>query len=139
MALTYHLFISHSWKYGDAYNKLNKLLTGRSYFNYINHSVPSTNPIVGANTDRELSIKISNKVRGCHSVLMMAGVYSTYSQWINKEIEIAQSWNKPIIGIAPWGQERLSSVVQNSSVYIARWNTDSIVQAIRTYSIRPSS
>lgn len=45
-------------------------------------------------------------------VLIMVGVYSTYSKWINIEIELAQSMNKKIIAIEPWGTEKTSTVVK---------------------------
>ena len=41
----------------------------------------------------------------------------------------------PIIGVAPWGQDRLSTVVTSKSVADVRWNTESIVAAIRNYAI----
>lgn len=66
-------------------------------------------------------------------VLIMAGVYSTYSKWINIEIELAKSMNKKIIAIEPWESERTSSVVKTAADKIVKWNTDSIVSAIRGY------
>ena len=63
----------------------------------------------------------------------MAGVYSTYSKWINIEIELAKSMNKKIIAIEPFSSERTSSVVKKAADTIVKWNTDSIVSAIRGY------
>lgn len=40
---------------------------------------------------------------------------------------------KPIIVFAPWGQERIPYELYDYP--IIRWNTDSIVQAIRNYSL----
>ena len=40
MSKTYHLFISHSWTYSDAYEKLLALLNKDAYFSYKNYSVP---------------------------------------------------------------------------------------------------
>ena len=65
--------------------------------------------------------------------LQAAGVYSTYSKWINIEIELAQSMGKKIIAIEPWGAERTSSKVKSAAHSIVRWNTDSIINAIRGY------
>ncbi len=56
-----------------------------------------------------------------------------YGKWINIEIELAKSMNKKIIAIEPWGSERTSAVVKNAADKIVRWNTDSIVSAIRGY------
>lgn len=37
---TYHLFISHSWNYSDAHDRLVKLLTAHPTFTFKNFSVP---------------------------------------------------------------------------------------------------
>lgn len=137
MLNTHNLFISHSWRYSNTYDSLCHLLDSRNYFNYRNYSVPKDDPIHTNGTDKELLYAIHNKIRFCHVVLIMAGVYSSYSKWINKEIIIAnRSFRepKPIIGIKPWGQINTSSVVQNNAVEIVGWNTESIVRAIRTNS-----
>jgi hypothetical protein len=41
---------------------------------------------------------------------------------------------KVIIGVKPWGQERLPIKVQNSSILMVGWNRASIIQAVRDYS-----
>ena len=67
-------------------------------------------------------------------VLIVAGVYATYSKWIDKEIYIAQKEflsPKPIIAIRPWGNERMSTKVTEAADKIVGWNTESVVSAIR--------
>ncbi len=138
MSKTYKIFISHSWEYSDAYKKLCEMLDGKSYFSYNNHSVPKNDPVHTNGTDKELKVAITNKMAGCHIVLIMAGKYSTYSKWIKKEIDIAKngfSNSKPIIGIKPWASSQTSSVVSNNADKIVGWNTDTIVQAIKDYSL----
>jgi len=106
MPSTYNLFISHSWAYSDAYEKLVKFLDEKQYFSYNNHSVPKNDPVHNAPYDSQLYDAIKNRVQGTHVVLIMAGVYSSYSKWIDKEIKIAQKeflTAKPIIAIEPWG------------------------------------
>lgn len=73
------------------------------------------------------------KMQPASCILILAGVYSTYSKWIKMEIELAQSMGKKIIAIEPWGAERTSLKVKNAAHSIVRWNTDSIVNAIRGY------
>ena len=130
---TFHLFISHSWNYSDAHDKLVKLLTAHPDFSFKNFSVPPHNPIIGAQTDKELIEAIENKIRPCSAVLIMAGMYSTYSKWINKEIEIAKRMNKVIIAVKPFGAERISTVVRRAAHAECAWNTNSIIGAIRTH------
>lgn len=131
----YNLFISHSWTYNDTYEGLTKLLDNASYFSYKNYSVPKDDPIHNANNDRELYNAIEEQIRHASVVLILAGVYSSYSKWINKEIEIAQNLDKPILAIEPLGSERISVKVKNSADRIVKWNTDSIVNAIREISL----
>lgn len=131
----YNLFISHSWTYSDAYEKLTDLLDEAKYFTYKNYSVPKNAPIHNANNDRELYGAIKNQIQHASIVIILAGIYSSYSKWIDKEIEIAQSLGKPILAIEPWGAEKTSMKVKNSADKIVRWNTDSIVSAIREKSL----
>jgi len=137
MSKTHNLFISHSWQYSDAYENLIALLDDKAYFFYQNYSVPKDDPVHTNGSDEELLQAIFNRIRLCHVVLIMGGVYSTYSNWINKEIEVANTYfnePKPIIGIKPWAQTNISTVVQENAVEIVGWNTDSIVSAIRRHS-----
>lgn len=124
------LFISHAWTYKNQYYNLVRLLEQRAYFDFYNHSVPKHDPL-DARTVRELEDRLRDKMGNCHVVLVIAGVYSTYRDWIKKEIRIAKKYDKPIIGVRPWGQERISQVVQNNADKIVGWNADSIVNAIR--------
>ena len=102
-------------------------------FSFKNFSVPPHNPIMGAQTDKQLEEAIENKIRPCSAVLIMAGMYSTYSKWINKEIEIARRMGKVIIAIKPFGAERISTVVRNAAHAECAWNTKSIISAIRLH------
>lgn len=131
--MTYNLFISHSWTYGDAYDRLVDMLNAKPYFSYKNYSVPKYDPIHNVSNDYQLKEAIRRQMQPASCILILAGVYSTYSKWINIEIELAQSMGKKIIAIEPWGAERTSSKVKSAVHSIVRWNTDSIINAIRGY------
>jgi len=134
MAKVYNIFISHSWTYSDAYKKLTALLSERPYFFYNDYSIPKDDPVHTSGTDKELYEAILNKMRPCHIVLIMAGVYSTYSKWINNEIQAAKKGflqPKPIVAVKPWGQTNVSSIVAENADALVGWNTESIVEAIR--------
>jgi len=66
-------------------------------------------------------------------VLILAGMYAAHSDWIQFEIEFSQLLSKPIIGVRPWGAERVPQAVQDAAAEIVGWNTDSIVSAIRKH------
>ena len=131
---TYNLFISHSWLYGNQYARIHRLLRDRRYFAFRDYSVPQDDPIHGAANDAQLRRAIKSHMTPCHVVLILAGVYVTYSRWINTEIDLAQKGfkrPKPIIAIRPRGNKRISQRVQNAADRIVGWNTESIVAAIR--------
>lgn len=127
-----NLFISHSWAYGDAYDRLVSMLDAAPRFIYRNYSVPKNDPIHNARTTTELRAAIRNRMARCQCVIIMAGVYSSYSKWINIEIELAKrDFDKPVLGVKPWSNRRTSDIVRRNADLMANWNTSSIVGAIR--------
>lgn len=131
---TYNLFISHSWAYTNGYDRLVEMLNAKQRFIYRNYSVPKNDPIHTNGTAVRLYAAILQKISPCSVVLIMSGVYATYSKWIDQEIQIAKSKfspPKPVIAIEPWASTRTSAHVKNNADRIVGWNTDSIVNAIR--------
>ncbi|MDP0531949.1 TIR domain-containing protein [Porphyromonas gingivalis] len=130
----YRIFISHSWAYSEAYDKVEEFLQNEGV-SFYNHSVPKDDPVHTNGTDKELYDKIEAKVRGCSCVIILAGVYATYSKWINKEIEIAKKYNKPIIAVEPFASEKTSKVVRDAATVIVGWRASSIANAVRIYAL----
>jgi len=131
---TFNLFISHSWSYSNTYNGLVSLLRARSYFSFRNYSVPRNDPIQIAGTATQLRAAIRQQMAPCSVVIILAGVYASYSRWIDEEIELAMDGfdvAKPIVAVEPWGSKRTSARVKQAADKIVRWNTESIVRAIR--------
>ena len=130
---TYNLFISHSWSYGNQYDGLVRLLDGDPNFDYRNYSIPQDDPVHSAENDKQLREAIGRKMQPASCVVVLAGVYATYSKWIQAEIDIAQKHGKRIVAVEYWGAERTSTLVKDAADAIAKWNTVSIVKAIRGY------
>lgn len=80
--------------------------------------------------DRALRAAIKNQMRPASCVLILAGVYSTYSKWIRIETQLAHELGKTIIAVEPRGAERTSEYVKVNADVIVRWNTKSIINAI---------
>lgn len=130
----YHVFISHSWKYPDPYETVKRWLNEASYFGWSDYSVPFYDPL-DANTDRELKAKIKQQIASCSCVVILSGMYVSYSKWINYEIDTAIEMGKPIIGVRPWRQEKVPARVSENADVMVGWNSSSVVQAIRDYSL----
>lgn len=130
----YDIFISHAWKYDDDYYRLERLLNGALYFKYRNYSVPKHDPLAPPGTrisDNRLYSLLDAQIRPAQCVLVIAGMYAAHRYWMDKEIAIAQSYGKPIIALAPWGQQRLPLAVLAAADDHVSWSTVSIVDAIR--------
>lgn len=129
----HHLFLSHSWKYSDAYQRLVTLLDNRENqdFTYSNFSVPKDDPIHNAANDQQLRAAIRAQMAKCSKIIILAGVYATYSKWINIEIALAKEMGKKIIAVQPWGTERTSTIVKNNADRIITWNSRSLINAIK--------
>lgn len=130
---TYNLFISHSWAYSNQYNGLVNLLNQNPYFSYRNYSVPKDDPIHNAPLVSQLKEAIRSQMKPASCVIIMAGVYSTYSKWINIEIDLAREMGKRIIAVTPYGAERISSVVRDAADEVVSWNSQSIISSIRGF------
>lgn len=136
---TYDLFISHAWSYHDDYYRIIDLLNRANYFSYRNYSVPKHDPIIDLKTQVEiaqLKAALDKQIKPVNCVLILSGMYVNHKYWIQTEIEIAaQKYRKPIIGVIPQGAERIPLEVTRVAKEMVRWNTDSVVNAIRKYSI----
>jgi MTH538 TIR-like domain (DUF1863) len=136
MPSTHNIFISHSWAYGDTYDRLIKLLNARRDFPFKNFSIPKDDPIHNIPNEQDLYDALYNHIRPASVVLVMAGVYATRSKWINQEIQIAKygfQSPKPIIAIKPWGQIKISTAVRRNADVLVGWNTESVITAIHKW------
>lgn len=130
---TYVGFISHAWKYHDEYIRLETMLKSVPNFTFRNCSVPRTHSIPPPLTTEKLHDALDEQIRVSNVVLILSGMYAAHSDWVNTEIAIAASYQKPIIGIIPWGQKMTPKVVQDSAKEMVHWQTESIVEAIRKH------
>lgn len=127
---TYDLFISHAWKYNNEYYRLENLLKEYGYFNFRNYSVPEHDPLSFSST-AELTRQIDEQIRQSSIVLVIGGMYCNYREWIQKEIDIAKKYNKPILLVEPYGSNRIPTIVEKNATMSVKWNTKSIVDSIR--------
>ncbi len=132
MAKEYHIFISHSWKYPNDLENLRNLLKERGYFNVEFEEASADEPINSANA-YYIKKRLTEKITNSNIVLGIAGMYASYSDWMEWELDKAIKLGVPIVGVAPWGQERVSATVSNRAKEVVRWNTESIVTAIRLW------
>lgn len=132
-----NLFISHAWLYSDRYDGVVRLLNNADNFQWKNHSVPQHDPAIDPNTDfgrNKLIQALRNQIQTTNCIIVVAGMYVNARYWIQKEIEIAKGWNKPIVSIRRRGQQRTPQDLVDISDKTVNWNTSSLVSAIREVS-----
>jgi len=127
----YRLFVSHAWRYSDGYKRLFNFLDAADNFSYTNYSVPIAKAFEGL-SNVQLQEQLRKQIRPVQCVLIVSGMYVAHSGWIQFEIDFAKSLGKPIVGIVPWGAERVPVAVQNAADEMVAWQTSSIVSAIRS-------
>ncbi|WP_297104644.1 TIR domain-containing protein [uncultured Devosia sp.] len=127
------LFISHSWSYSERYNSMVNLLVNRPYFEWQNYSVPESKAFLGLSAS-SLKEQLRNQIRPVQCVIIIGGMWTNYSDWIQFEIDFAKSIDKPILGVRPRSAKVMPQAVINASDAVVNWNSDSIVAGIRQIS-----
>lgn len=132
MAKNYKVFISHSWSHIYDLKNLRNLLEERGYFNVEFEEATPDEPIDSENSEY-IKRRLREKINNSNIVLGIAGMYASYSDWMQWELNIASKNDIPIVGVIPIGQERISTVVSSKAKEVVRWNTEKIVLAIRKW------
>lgn len=125
------IFISHAWKYDKHYWTVYNWI--KEKLNIADYSIPEHDNCGDELSDKKLKECIDEQIRQSQIVIILSGMYVSYSDWIQYEIEKAYEMGKYIIGVKPWGNERLPQIVQDKADVIVGWNKDSIINAIKYY------
>ena len=129
---TRNLFISHAWNYSDDYNTVVKWLNDAQNFSWKNYSVPSHDSC-SEKTNSGLKNCLTRQISPASGVIIISGMYAAHSDWIQYEINEAVRLGKTIIGVRPWGQERVPTIVSDNAKVMVNWNSTSIIKAVREY------
>jgi len=129
---TRNLFISHAWLYATDYEKIVEWLINGANFSWKNFSVPNHDAL-SDKTTAGLKAGLSRQIAPAQGVIIIAGMYAAHSYWIDYEIDEAMRMGKVIIGVEPWGQERVPVKIQNTAKIIVGWNSQSVINAVRAY------
>ena len=105
--MTYDIFVSHAWRYHDAWSKMDELLDEQNDFPWRNFSMPWHDPAITPHTEKGSTYIhhcLENQIRPVDVVIMLADVYAIKSnrKWLEFEMNVARKCNKPMIGILPF-------------------------------------
>ena len=131
-----HLFISHAWGYSDHYDTLSEWIFGENWsvgqasLDFKDYSIPKNDPVHTNGTDKALKAAIDAKIARSSVIVIITGVYASYSKWIQKEIDASVEYGKPILAVNPWGAQKTSTVVAEAATKLVGWNKKSVVSGI---------
>ena len=123
------IFISHAWKYDEHYWRVYNWI--KEELSIADYSIPEHDNCGDKLTNKKLKECIDEQIRQSRIVIILSGMYVSYSDWIKYEIEKACEMGKYIIGVRPWGNAKLPKIVQDKANIIVGWNKDSIIEAIK--------
>ena len=127
----YHIFISHHCKDQEELDKLKDLMK-RNGYNIKDSSIDESKQNQAKNKDYIKSI-LRSRIDWAGAILVLVGSETHTRPWVNWEIEYAAGQNKRIVGVYLWGQSssRIPAALSGHGHALVRWNTESIVAAIR--------
>ena len=69
-------------------------------------------------------------IADCDALIVLSGLWEENKELINKHINFAESFQKAIIIIRPYGAEEIPEELQDVATKVVGWNTACIVDAI---------
>lgn len=106
------------------------LLNNAPRFRWANYSVPEHDPL-HEKGKKAIEQGLIRHIKPVNIVCILSGMYTSHSDWMQKEIRMSVGLDKPIIGVIPLGGQRIPQAVQGVAHEIVGWSTNSIVSAIR--------
>jgi hypothetical protein len=94
------------------------------------YSIPRSDPIHNVQSTQALKEAIFGQIARSHVVVIPSGMYAHYSRWIQKEIDGAKYYRKPILAVNPWGQQKRPGVVLDNADAGVGWNKKPLIDAI---------
>lgn len=128
----YNVFVSHSWEHDEHYERIVGFLDEVPSLEWQNHSVPSTDPLP-VSTDSALRTELRNQMKTASVAVVSSGMYGAHSNWIPKELDLAEELDKPVIAIIPEGQSKVPTKIQEAADTQVGWRKASLVDALAEY------
>ncbi|HSO26287.1 MAG TPA: TIR domain-containing protein [Methanobacteriaceae archaeon] len=125
---TYQLFITRVSETDEEYGRFTGRLNDTYDFNYENHS---NNVLSGKSDKEELKNALKDTINKVEMVIILAGLYPTYSNMIMAVLELAQALEKPVLLIRPYGMEDVPKELEEASNGVIGWSASCIAGAIK--------
>lgn len=78
----------------------------------------------------DTSVEYMKAIADCDALIVLSGLWEENKDEVNQHIKFAQSFQKAIIIIRPYGAEEIPEELQDVATKVVGWNTACIVDAI---------
>ena len=109
------------------------LLKSKPYFDWNNYSVPVQKAFERMSR-AELKDQLRKQIRPVNCVIIIGGMWTNHSDWIQFEMDFANKVGKPVLGVKPRGAKVMPAAVVEGSDLIVNWTWNSVVTGIRKIS-----
>ena len=131
---TYRVFISHAWESSPDYERFVGVLNNAPLFTWHNCGTPDGIDFYSG-TQKSLEKQLYDQIRPAQIVVLISCMKPDYRYWIQRQVDVAQEMNKPIIGVTPWEKEKTLNLIQTVANQIVGWDEQSIVGSIKKHSM----
>lgn len=123
------VFVAHGFELSDDYRRVFEYLESSRNFFYRNCSVPE----LPKGLDQEgLRQELRKQINLAEVVLIPAGLYALYRDWLNFELNCAKGFDKPVVVLNVFGvKTKLPVQLEALADEIVEWNERDIVDAIK--------
>lgn len=83
--------------------------------------------------NNEVGHLLENKIKNSSLLILVLDMYNAKENkfWINKEVEIAQKYNKPILATENWNHEDLPTQIHDAPDKYVNWQRDDVLSGIK--------
>ena len=124
------IFVAHPFEEAEDYQRVFEYLESSHNFYYRNVSVPD--PKFLAKPPEEARTELRRQIGLSEVVIIPAGLYKPYRDWVEFELNCAKGFEKPVIVLEFFGvKEKIPVQLEALSDERVEWNERSIADAIR--------
>ncbi len=124
------VFVTHNFVEDEDYLRVFEFLEGVDRFFYLNCSKPESVP--GSGGLDAIKEELISQINTCEAVVVLASHYIGAEELVNLQMDIAETNEKPMIAIRPFGgiMDTPEALVNRVKEHI-EWNARDIADAVR--------
>lgn len=131
----YDLFLTHAWRFHDDWMKFAEFLDRAPRVTWRNFSLPWHDPAMNPNSKiggKFIRENLESQIIPVHAVVLLAGVYAISSarSWFELEVAIAKKYNKPLVGVAAFGETLIPAEVSKLCDVCCSWDATQVFASI---------